>query len=138
MHVRDWNLFLKGQWDNEIAVAQVSQEMAGHVGASSRNVHLHQVYARKAVEKHGLRPDHLPLIFEIVDYGMVLAEADRPRHLTFLHLDSIFVRPHGWYHVTIKRGGEDRRLFLSTFHRTDAEEVARKVRKHEVIRWALK
>lgn len=130
MHVRDWKLFLAGQWDNEIAIAQVSQDIADHLGASSRNVHLHQAYAIKAVRKHGLTPDHLPLIFEVVDYGAALV--DRPNHVTFLHLDKSTWGD--WFQVSIKRGFEDRRLFLTTFHRSDAGEVARKMRRHEIIR----
>ena len=130
MHVRDWKLFLDGQWDKEIAIAQLSQELTDHLGAISRNVYLHQSYARKAVTKHGLSVEHLPLIFDVVDYGMALD--DRPGHVTFLHLDE--TTWHEWFQVSVKCGVGDRRIFLVTFHRSNAAEVARKKRRHKTIR----
>lgn len=130
MHVRDWKLFLDGDWAQEIAIAQLSREMTDYLEAASPFVHLHQDYARKAVDKHQLTPAHFPLIFETVDYGMALA--DRPRHISFLHFDATTFQK--WFQVSVKRGFEDRRIFVTTFHRSEESEVARKSKRYEVIR----
>lgn len=134
MNVRDWRLFIEGHWENEIAVAQLSRELARYLGASSDKVYLHQDYARKAVRKHGLGFEHLNLIFEAVDYGMALVEPERPRHMTFLYFDTLLDADGAWYQATVKRGGEDRRIFLATFHRSCATEAARKRRKLTILR----
>jgi len=134
MHVRDWKRFLEGRYEKEIAIAQLSQEMADYLGASSRNVHLHQDYVHKAIRKHGFGPEHFPLIFEVVDYGLALAESHRPLHLTFLHYAEGPDGEADWYQVSVKRGFEDRRIFLVTFHRSNRSEVARKGRKFTTIR----
>ena len=136
MHIRDWRLFLAGQYEKEIAIAQLSDELTAYLGASSPFVHLQQQYAIKAVRKHSLGPEHMHLIFETVDYGLALAEPDRPRHLTFLFFDADTFG--NWFQVSLKRGQEDRRVFVTTFHRSCDTEVSRKLRKHEVVRLPLK
>ena len=136
MHVRDWKLFLEGQWEKEIAIAQLSQELADYLGASSRFVHLQQDYAIKAVRKHQLGPEHMHLIFETVDYGAALTETARPQSLTFLHFDAVTFED--WFQVSVKRGQEDRRIFVTTFHRSSDAEMRRKFRKHEMVRPLLK
>lgn len=136
MHVRDWRLFLAGQWDKEIAIAQLSPTLTAYLGASSPFVYLQQQYAIKAVEKHNLSPEHMHLIFETVDYGAALAEAGRPQHLTFLHFDAVTFED--WFQVSVKRGQEDRRIFVTTFHRSNDHEMRRRFRKHSLVRLALK
>lgn len=136
MHIRDWKLFLEGQYENVIAIAQLSKEMTDYLGASSHFVHIERACLVKAVRKHQLEPAHFPLIFETVDYGLALTEDDRPRHITFLYFDGDIFQ--NWFQVSVKRAHEDRRIYVSTFHRTSGSEVLRKTRKHTVIRLALK
>jgi hypothetical protein len=136
LHVRDWKLFLEGQYEKEIAIAQLSPELTAYLGASSPFVHLQQQYAIKAVEKHQLGPEHMHLIFETVDYGAALVETKRPQSLTFLHFDAIAFED--WFQVSVKRGQEDRRIFVSTFHRSCDAEMRRKFRKHAMVRPARK
>lgn len=130
MHVRDWERFYRVGHGSAITIAQLSQEMADHLGASSRAVTVHHDVLRKAVEKHSLTPAHFPMIFETVDLGRALA--DRDKHVTFFYFEEyVFGR---WFQVTVKCGGEARRLFVATFHKQKAEEVARKTRKFVVLR----
>src|SRR5579864_2299456 len=112
MNLRDWRYFLSGKRKEPLAIAQLSKEMADHLGASSRNVYLGYECARKAVDKHGLLAIHFPVIFEVVDFGAAIA--DRERHITFLHFDEV-VTTGRWFQVSVKRGFEDRRIFVTTF-----------------------
>jgi len=127
MYPRDWKLFLEAGHGKEIAIAQLSRAMTIHLGASSERVYLHHDYARKAVEKHRLGPEHFPLIFDTVEYGRALA--DREAHITFLHETAL-----GWFQVTVKRAMESRRIYVATFYRTSAAEVVRKTKRYPLLR----
>lgn len=130
MHVRDWEIFLANGSARDLAIAQLSKEMTDHLGAVSNVVHLGHECALKCVQKHRLLPSHFPVIFETVDFGRALA--DRDRHITFLHFDSVMW--HRWFQVTVKRCNERRLIFVSTFHKQTAESVASKTRRFPVLR----
>ena len=124
---RDWQLFLQKGQGKEMAIAQVSKEIAIFLGAYSDKVFIHHDYAIKAAEKHGVSPEDLCLLFDVVEYGRALA--DRERHVTFLCQTS-----RGWFQVTVKRAEASRRLYISTFYKTNRAEADRKSRKYKVIR----
>jgi hypothetical protein len=122
--------FLEEGRDREIEIAQISQALANHLGASTRKLILHHAYALKAFEKHRTPPEQFPMIFETVDRGVPIA--DRPRHITFLHCDEF--EWNSWFQVTIKMAGDNRRLYLCTFYKQKGAEVRRKLKKYPVIK----
>lgn len=119
---RDWRLFLLKGAGKEPAIAQVAQDIADHLGAASRSVHLHHEYALKATVKHGVRPADLSLIWDTIDRGVAIA--DRPLHVTFYMREG-----SGYWQVTIKRAFETRRLYVATFYRLRASDAERKLRR---------
>lgn len=130
MHPRDWKKFLQVGQDREIEIAQLSQGLADHLEASSRNVILHHSYALKAFEKHNTPADQFPMIFETVDRGIPIA--DRPLHITFFYYDK--TEWDSWFQVSVKRAEENRRIYLCTFYKQKDIEVQRKLRKYPTIR----
>lgn len=130
MSPRDWQWFLDHGEGRTLWVAQVAPDLAEMLGAASNRVSLGHSYAVKAAEKHRLTAAHFPMVFETIDYGYALA--DRERHMTFLHFDR--ADWEGWFQVTIKRAMDDRALYVTTFYKTNAKEVQRKLRKYPVVR----
>jgi hypothetical protein len=128
MNRRDWVGFLKQGAGKEIAIAQLPAAMMNHLGATSNFVYLHHDYALKAVTKHGVDPEHFSLIFDTIDYGRAIA--DRDLHITFLW-DTF---PLGWFQVTVKRAFESRRVYISTFYKTNKREALRKLRKYKNLK----
>jgi hypothetical protein len=130
MHPKDWKKFLEKGHGKEIAIAQLSQEMAGHLEASSRDVIVHHDYVLKAIEKHGMVVEQFPMIFETVDFGKALA--DKPKHITFLHYDK--TEWNSWFQVTVKRATETRKIYVCTFYKQKEKEVRRKLKKYPLLR----
>lgn len=132
MYPRDWKLFLERGQGKEIAVAQLSAEMTTHLNAASDKVHYRHDYVMKAFEDHGTKYADFGYLFDVVDYGRALA--DRPHHILFLHLT-----PRGWFQAAIKCAQDTRKLYVSTFYKTNIIEVNRKTRRHPMLRkdkWA--
>lgn len=130
MHVRDWRYFLERGQGKEIEIAQLSDQMTAHLGASSKNVILAHEYAVKAAIRHRMPAEQFPMIFETVDHGIALA--DRELHITFLYHDK--VEWDRWFQVVVKRSFETKRIYISTFYKTKPTEVARKLKLHPIIR----
>lgn len=133
MYPRDWDMFLNMGGGREIAIAQLPGDVVRYLDAWSDKVFLHHDYARKAVVRHGLTVACFPYLFDTIEFGRGLA--DRPRHVTFFHRT-----PLGYFQVTVKRAEVSRRLYVSTFYKTNKGEVERKTKKYPVIRqekWAV-
>ena len=103
MYPRDWKLFLEQGADKEIAVAQVDDSVVNHLQATSEKVFIRHDYAQKAITQHDLRISDLVSIFDVVEYGRVLA--DKERHVTFMHLTN-----RGWFQLSVKCAQLSRRL----------------------------
>lgn len=131
MDVETWTKFyLRGQRTLR-SVGSIPAYLNGFLEASSREVMIAHEYAVKAVEKHGLAIDHLPLIEAIIAEGEVYF--DRERHLTFLYWSGELER---WFQVTIKCCNEKRELYVVTFHGLGADDVTRKRKRFEKV-WPL-
>jgi len=127
MYPRDWKLFLEKGSGREMAIAQVTSEIVSHLNAISEKVYIHHDYARKAIDRHGLKVSDFMFIFDIIEDGRALA--DRERHVTFMHLT-----PRGWFQVSVKRAEASGRLYIATFYKTNLLEVRRKTKKYQVLR----
>jgi hypothetical protein len=116
-------MFLERGGGREVAIAQVSAEIARYLGATSDKVYLHHDYLVKAIERHGLRITDFMFLFDVVDFGVALA--DRERHVTFMYLT-----PRGWFQISIKRALVSGRLYICTFYKTNLIEYRRKTKKY--------
>jgi hypothetical protein len=131
---------MSGVWENFIAsgkggerrVCSLSAYLNGYLNAVSREVRIGHEYALKALEKHGLEVQHLPLIERAIREGEVAH--DRPRCLTFLYWSAEYGR---WFQATVKCCSEKRALYVTTFHGLGPDDVARR-RKRYVTVWPLK
>jgi hypothetical protein len=98
------------------------------MNASSREIRIGHDYALKAIEKHGLEAQHLPLMAEAVRDGE--AYFDRERHITFLYFAGSAGR---WFQLTVKCCTERRKLFVVTFHGLGTDDVKRKRRRYQRV-----
>lgn len=130
MNVRDWKSFIRDGTGTTLRLAQVSDEMAAAVGASDNIVRMEHSYAVKCAEKHGMLPEHFPALDDTIDRGAVLL--DGTRHLVFFWFDDFVWKR--WFRVTVKRCDAERRLWFSTFHKTEFEQVRGKMRRLAVLR----
>ncbi len=89
-------------------------------------------YVIKAIEKHGLTLDHMPMVGATLRFGEAIH--DRERCLTFFHFSDTYQR---WFQVTVKCCTERRRLFVSTFHGMSASDITRKRKKFQTV-WPIK
>lgn len=131
MDVSDWDRFVKrGQRENRY-VAHLPAYLNGWLKASSHEIHIAHEYAVKAIIKHGLSIEHLPMVTETIKHGEAIY--DRERHMTFLYLSPSFDR---WFQVTIKCCSEKRRLFVVTFHGMSPGDITRKRKKFQTV-WPI-
>jgi hypothetical protein len=130
MNVRDWTSYLEKGPRRILRLAQLSADLTQAVGAASDIVHLDHLYARKFMLEHQLLPQHFPMLDTTIDRGMVLRDGDQ--HLVFFYFDAhVFNR---WFRVTVKRCKAERRLWLSTFHKTTWGQVKGKRKRLEMLR----
>ena len=131
MDVSDWDRFVKRGQREVKYVAHLPAYLNGLMLASSHQIHIAHEYAVKAIIKHGLSIEHLPLISETLRNGEAIY--DRPKHLTFFYLSPEFDR---WFQVTIKCCSERRQLFVTTFHGMSPSDITRKRKKFQQV-WPL-
>lgn len=132
MYPRDWKLFLAHGQGKEIAIAQLSADLTAHLNAASNKVYYRHDYVMKAFAAHQTKHSDFGLLFDVVDFGRALA--DRPHHVLFMHLTA-----RGWFQAAVKCSQDTRRLYVSTFYKTNVLEVNRKTRRYPVLRkdkWA--
>lgn len=127
----DWERFLRSGRGTDKYVCVLSAYLNGYVQASSREIRISHEYVKKAVEKHGLGPEHLPILPLAIRHGE--AAHDRARHLTFLYWSPEFSR---WFQVTVKCCFERRQLFVTTFHGLSPGDVARRRKRYETV-WPI-
>ena len=65
-----------------------------------------------------------------IDQGMVLRDGEQ--HLVFFHFDEYVW--NRWFRVTVKRCNEQRKLWVSTFHKTKWGQVRGKLKRLELLR----
>jgi hypothetical protein len=130
MNVRDWDSFIRKGRGRTLRLAQLSPDLTAHLDAVSNVVHIEHSYALKSVEKHQMLPAHFPMLDETIDQGAVVRDGDQ--HLVFLHFDEYVW--NRWFRVTVKRCNERRKLFVSTFHKTELGQVRGKLRRLPVLR----
>ena len=126
MHLRDWRLFLEQGSGKEIAVATAPAEVVSHLQAPSAKVWIHHDYVLKALREHDLPLEAFCHLFDVVDRGVSVA--DKERHVTFF-----YESPLGWLHLTIKKALASERLYVCTLYKSNAREVARRVRKFSAL-----
>ncbi|ADK99369.1 hypothetical protein [Brevundimonas subvibrioides] len=127
----DWQRFLQSGQRSERPIGRISAYLNGYLEASDRQVRVGHEYVRKAIEKHGLTIEHLPVMAEALAAGEVYH--DRGRDLTFVHFSAEHQR---WFQLTIKCCTERRRLYVKTFHGLAIGDVLRKRKLYQVV-WPI-
>lgn len=117
---------LQGAFDGDFPVAVAGGELNGALGVEASILRLSRETAAKQA-KHGLAPGDYAIVQRLLDDGEIVREG--PRHLAL----------HGvvggkWWRAVMKTTRDGRELFLTSFHRTDADRRRRRRRRGEVLR----
>jgi hypothetical protein len=97
-----------------------------------RIIRLYSGTANKIVVQHRILPEHFLLIPLMMDDAWV--GSDRGRHLTFLFFEqSIFNKT---FKLVVKTTWGGNEVIVSTFHKIEAEHVARLKRRCATVREA--
>lgn len=82
--------------------------------------------------KHNLGPGHFAILPIMIEFGAVVYDKRRPRHVTVLyHEDMVF---GSGYELALKATSLGHELHVCSFHKTTPAEYRRLIRKHDLLR----
>jgi hypothetical protein len=126
----EWFRFLNGEGPELRRVCRLDSGILWHIRAETNIVHIRRDYALKSVHKHGLGPAHFMMMEIALRFGAAIL--DRALHLTFLYPDNAVFQTN--FQATIKANASGSEVLVSTFHKSDAQEMRRKMKRHLIIR----
>lgn len=126
-----WQKFLASGWPHEVPIGRMSPLLLKVLRAANDRVVLRHDYAMKCVHKHALDFYHFPMLGIALDLGMAVHDDRRPNHLVFLHRDDVIF---GRWHKLVVKLTEPGELYVTTFHRVEAVDVNRMVKRAQVDR----
>ncbi len=130
MTADEWLEFIATGSPPMVHAATLSADLCRIIGSTSPEVYIRHDYALKLTNKHGVGIDEFPILSIAIDLGRVIS--DQPRRLSFYFFQrAVFSR---WFQVTIKSNREGTELWVLTFHRVKAPEVARIYRRCPILR----
>jgi hypothetical protein len=120
----EWFRFANGDYAHPVEVCRLRSTIVTYLGVQTDIVRISPSYARKLRFKHGLEHHHFALMRPTAETGRVLA--DGPRHLIFYkYFDDI----ESYMQLVLKPTRNGQEVWVCTFHRQTAREIARKSKK---------
>jgi hypothetical protein len=127
---QEWIEFLITGIPQSVSITRMPEALSRVLGCSSQLVRMHHTYAAKAHIKHGIDAHRLPMVGTTIDLGRAVLD---PRgHLQFFYFDETVFRK--WFHAVVKPNVARSELWVSSFHLTKSNEVARHTRAGRVLR----
>jgi hypothetical protein len=127
---QEWVEFLATGVPQSVSVTRIPADLSRAVGCSSQLVQMHHAYAVKAHIKHGIDAYRLPMVSITINLGR--AVLDSRGHLQFFYFEEIVFGK--WFHVVVKPNVACSELWVSSFHMTKPNEVARHTKSGKVLR----
>lgn len=130
MSVEAWLEFLSRSSPKLHRAGRVPNDLAEILNATTTIVHIGRPYVNKLLTKHGLEPDHLPLMDIAFHCGYVYC--DRDRHLTFIYQDEAFSGKT--YKIAIKANADGSEMLVCSFFKVRPTEASRLLKLNDLIR----
>jgi hypothetical protein len=134
LHPTQYRRFLRGKEGSYKIVAFLPGYLGAHIPTLTTDVGIEYTYARKLLEKHGLRHEALILIQAAIDYGW--CTRTRPGSLDFIYIEgSTYPRR---YILGIKAVPTMSELWVTTLYSCNEWELRRRIKaarvRNQVIR----
>jgi hypothetical protein len=120
----EWFRFANGGYHHAVEVCRLRPALVKFLGVETSSVRIDPVYAQKLTFKHRLTPHHFSLMKPTLEYGRILQES--PQRLIFYRY---FDHIESFLQVVIKPTLNKKEIWICTFHRQTANEIARKSKK---------
>lgn len=121
MKIEDWHNFFNGNGPDEVVAGRFDATMCSVMGVSDDRVLLDRYYVSKFVEKHNLRPEDMLSLTGAISLGRVVRESEGRISVFYMEVD----RDRKLFKAAIKVIPSNRKLYVSTFHRSDLAQLRR-------------
>lgn len=127
----EWWHFVASGAPPIVTVTQLPGLLCSAMRAHTSVVKIRHEYTLKILHKHGIQPDKLSMMTLTIEIGRAVLEP-RGQCMSFFLFDDVVYG--GWFHATIKATQLGDELWVSTFHPTRFEEVARITKRGRLLR----
>lgn len=114
--------------DDWFVIGNVPLHLGGHIGAHTIELKIEHQYAKKLIEKHGLKYEHFSMVQTTIDRGWC---GPHNGDLLFVYADDDHFHTH--FKLAIKEANNGKELWLLTFHPVSTEKVKYEMRKYGPI-----
>ncbi len=121
--------FLESDASGLVVVAKVPADIQAHLGAKTTRIFLSSD-TRDSHKKHNWTSEDFALLQDLLDHGEV--RTDRDNHVVVAHINGV------WRYAAVKVTGDQKEVYLSSFHRMRAKQVYDFPNRGRLIRAARK
>lgn len=121
MNVSQWNDFFNGRGQDIVIAGRLDDSMCSLMGVLDRRVYLDRYYVSKFVEKHGLEAADMCNLTSAIHLGRIVRESEG--RVSMFYMDVTGSKK--LYKAAIKVVKSDRKMYVSTFHRSDLKQLRR-------------
>ncbi len=124
----DWFKFANGGYAHPVEVCRLRSTLVNYLGTDTNIVKIAPDYAAKLRYKHRLEHYHFGLMRPTIETGKILRESPS-RLIFFRYFDEL----DNFLQLVLKPTGNKKEIWVCTFHKQTASEIARKQRKFETL-----